>query len=377
MGAVVFVMEVDSHETRCFSVLGTTFECPQRYNLIQPIGQGAYGIVCSAEDVITGEKVAIKKIAGIVENVIDCKRTLREMKLLRHFRHNNVIAIKDVYIPSSAGPDFQDVYIVSGLMDTDLHHIISSGQTLTDQHYQYFTYQILSALKHIHSANVLHRDLKPSNILVNGNCDLKICDFGLARVNPEEQVNLTAYVATRWYRAPEIIISYKEYTKAVDMWSVGCVLGEILNRRPLFPGRDHLHQLHLITDVTGTPSASDLESINSDRAARRYVEDHLMNKPRKPMKELFPNANELLLDLLEKMLVFDPRKRITVEEALEHPYMESLHDERDEPLCATVFNFQFDTVREVNKDTLRRLIYEESQAYRSMEREAYGNVGSV
>lgn len=381
-------MEVDSQaqivtqpqansETRCFSVLGTRFECPHRYNLIRPIGQGAYGIVCSAEDLITGEKVAIKKIAGIVENDTDCKRTLREMKLLRHFQHENVISIKDVYIPASDGQDFQDVYTVSELMDTDLHQIISSNQRLTDDHCQYFTYQILVALKHIHSANVLHRDLKPSNILLNGNCDLKICDFGLARVNPEGQANLTAYVATRWYRAPEIMLSYRMYTNAVDMWSVGCILGEILNRQPLFPGRDYMHQLQLITDVTGTPSASDLESMRPDEAARRYVENNLMNKPPKVMTDLFPNTNELLLDLLGRMLVLDPRKRITVEEALRHPYLEGWHDENDEPLCPAMFNFQFDTVGDMNKETLRRLIYEESLAYRRMESEALGNQRST
>eukprot|EP00168_Porphyra_purpurea_P014514 TRINITY_DN418_c0_g1_i6.p1 TRINITY_DN418_c0_g1~~TRINITY_DN418_c0_g1_i6.p1 ORF type:complete len:281 (-),score=59.05 TRINITY_DN418_c0_g1_i6:150-992(-) len=223
--------------TRPFNVLGTRFECPVRYTLIKPIGQGAYGIVCSAHDNLTGEKVAIKKISSILDNAIDCKRTLREMKLLRHFSHENVIVIKDVYLPSSDGLDFQDVYTVTELMDTDLHQIITSNQQLSDEHCQYFTYQILRALKHIHSAHVLHRDLKPSNILLNGNCDLKICDFGLARVaNPEDHAGfLTAYVATRWYRAPEIMLSWREYTNAVDMWSVGCMLAEIIGRKPLFP----------------------------------------------------------------------------------------------------------------------------------------------
>lgn len=353
----------NTFSTKCFSVLGTSFECPERYTLIRPIGQGAYGIVCSAQDVLTGENVAIKKIAGVIDNEIDCKRTLREMRLLRHFHHENVIAIKDVYIPAADGPNFKDVYTVSELMDTDLHQIISSNQGLTEEHCQYFTYQILRALKHIHSANVLHRDLKPSNILLNGNCDLKICDFGLARGASEQQGKLTAYVATRWYRAPEIMLSWREYTNAVDMWSVGCILAEILRRKPLFPGSDYIQQLHLVTDVIGTPSDSDLASINSDKA-RTYVKNNLMNKPRKSMVELFPNASELLRDLLEKMLVFDPKKRITVEEALQHPYLTSLHDPEDEPLCPSAFNFEIDDVEDVDRETLRRLIWEEAEAYR-------------
>lgn len=362
--------QVNAFSTKCFSVLGTTFECPDRYSLIRPIGQGAYGIVCSAQDAFTGQEVAIKKIAGVADNVTDCKRTLREMRLLRHFNHDNVIAIKDVYIPAADGPNFKDVYTVSELMDTDLHQIITSNQGLTDEHCQYFTYQILRALKHIHSANVLHRDLKPSNILLNGNCDLKICDFGLARVNPEQQGNLTAYVATRWYRAPEIVLSWREYTNAVDMWSVGCILGEILRRKPLFPGQDYLKQLDLVIDVIGTPSASDIESINSEKA-RNYVEKQLMHKPRKSMEELFPNASEPLQDLLGRMLVFDPRRRITVEEALQHRYLTSLHDPGDEPLCPTAFSFEFDNVEDVSKETLRQLIWEEAQRYRREEEVRY------
>lgn len=355
--------------TRSFSVLGTSFECPSRYSLIRPIGQGAYGIVCSATDQLTGHNVAIKKIAGVANNTIDCKRTLREMKLLRHFKHENVISLQDVYVPGGDIPDFRDVYTVTELMDTDLHNIITSKQGLTDDHCQYFTYQILRALKHIHSANVLHRDLKPSNILLNGNCDLKICDFGLARVNPEQQANLTAYVATRWYRAPEIMLSWRAYTNAVDMWSVGCILGEILLGRPLFPGRDFFEQLKLVTDVLGAPSESDLLSIKSERA-KNYVMKHFMNKQRIPMSELFPDANEQLRDLLDKMLVFDPQRRITVEEALRHPYLQSLHDPSDEPLCAAVFHFEFDD-ENVSNDRLRSLIWQEIQEYRKRDQVQY------
>ncbi|CDF36785.1 Mitogen-activated protein kinase 3 MPK3 [Chondrus crispus] len=354
--------------THCYSLLGTNFECPDRYHLNRPVGQGAYGIVCSALDVRTNERVAIKKIAGIVDNVIDSKRTLREMKLLRHFDHDNVIRIKDVYVPSRDGPNFQDVYTVTELMDTDLHQIISSNQELKGEHCQYFTYQILKALKHIHSANVLHRDLKPSNILLNGNCDLKICDFGLARGDPNDHEALTVYVATRWYRAPEIMLSYRGYTKAVDIWSVGCIIGELLLRRPMFPGRDTVHQLHLVTNVTGTPTPSDLASINSEKG-RQFVEQNLMNKPRKSMSELFPNVNEQLLDLLGRMLVFNPSQRITVEQALTHPYLLDLHDEYDEPVCPSVFNFECDHMEKVSKTALRQMIWAEANMYRQRDME--------
>jgi serine/threonine protein kinase len=125
-------------------------------------------------------------------------------------------------------------------METDMHRVIRT-QDLSDDHCQYFIYQTLRALKAMHSANVLHRDLKPSNLLLNANCDLKVCDFGLARSAASTDDNsgfMTEYVATRWYRAPEIMLTFKEYTKAIDVWSVGCILAEMLSGKPLFPGKD-------------------------------------------------------------------------------------------------------------------------------------------
>jgi serine/threonine protein kinase len=265
---------------------------------------------------------------------------------------------QDILRPASL-EKFEDVYIVSELMDTDLHQIISSPQPLTDDHCQYFLYQILRALKYIHSAHVLHRDLKPSNLLLNGNCDLKVCDFGLARVaHPEENHAgfMTEYVATRWYRAPEIMLSWKEYTKAIDVWSVGCIFAELLGRRPLFPGKDYIHQLNLITDVIGTPSEEDIDSIESEKA-RRYI-GSLPFKPPIPPERIFPNASPEAIDLLQRMLAFHPGKRITVEDALAHPYLASLHDPSDEPLAHAEFSFDFERMP-LTKQVLRDLLSNE------------------
>jgi mitogen-activated protein kinase 1/3 len=195
----------------------------------------------------TREEVAIKKVGNAFDNRIDAKRTLREIKLLRHMDHENVIALKDIIRPPQT-ENFNDVYIVYELMDTDLHQIIRSNHQLTDDHCRYFLYQLLRGLKYVHSANVLHRDLKPSNLLLNSNCDLKIGDFGLARTTSETDF-MTEYVVTRWYRAPELLLNCSEYTAAIDIWSVGCILGEIMTRQPLFPGKDYVHQLRLITEV--------------------------------------------------------------------------------------------------------------------------------
>ncbi|KAJ9698263.1 hypothetical protein PVL29_007376 [Vitis rotundifolia] len=231
-----------------YNVLGNLFEVSAKYvPPIQPVGRGAYGIVCCATNSETNNEVAIKKIGNAFDNRIDAKRTLREIKLLCHMDHENIVKIKDIIRP----PDkekFNDVYIVYELMDTDLHQIIRSSQALTDDHCQYFLYQLLRGLKYIHSANVLHRDLKPSNLLLNADCDLKICDFGLARTTSETDF-MTEYVVTRWYRAPELLLNCSEYTAAIDIWSVGCILMEILRREPLFPGKDYVQQLVLITEV--------------------------------------------------------------------------------------------------------------------------------
>lgn len=150
------------------------------YRALSTIGCGAYGVVCSAVASRTNDSVAIKKIPNIFDNLILAKRTYREIKILKHFKHDNCISIVDLFVPAGQNEaDFKNVYIVFDLMETDLHQIISSKQALTDEHIRYFLYQILRGLKYIHSANILHRDLKPSNLLVNENCDLKIGDFGL------------------------------------------------------------------------------------------------------------------------------------------------------------------------------------------------------
>ncbi|CAA6661154.1 unnamed protein product [Spirodela intermedia] len=322
-----------------------------------PIGKGAYGLVCSALNSETGEQVAIKKIANAFDNKIDAKRTLREIKLLRHMDHENVVAIRDI-IPPPARETFNDVYIAYELMDTDLHQIIRSNQALSEEHCQYFLYQILRGLKYIHSAKVLHRDLKPSNLLLNANCDLKICDFGLARTTSETDF-MTEYVVTRWYRAPELLLNSSEYTAAIDVWSVGCIFMELMERKPLFPGRDHVHQLRLLMELIGTPNENDLGCVNEN--ARRYLRQ-LPHHARQSFPEKFPRVHRAAIDLVERMLTFDPRQRITVEEALAHPYLATLHDISDEPVCPSSFSFDFEQ-HALTEDQMRELIYWEALAF--------------
>merc|ERR1712137_605775 len=354
-------------------IRGQNFECGPRYTNLAYIGEGAYGMVVSAYDNLTKTKVAIKKISPF-EHQTYCQRTLREIKILTRFKHENVsmheniIDIRDI-IRSPDIDQMKDVYIVQCLMETDLYKLLKT-QRLSNDHICYFLYQILRGLKYIHSANVLHRDLKPSNLLLNTTCDLKICDFGLARVaDPDHDHTgfLTEYVATRWYRAPEIMLNSKGYTKSIDIWSVGCILAEMLSNRPIFPGKHYLDQLNHILGVLGSPTPDDLNCIINEKA-RSYLQS-LPFKPKIPWTRLYPNAHAQALDLLEKMLTFNPHRRIEVEQALEHPYFEQYYDPTDEPTAQEPFrhDMEFD---DLPKEKLKELIFEETILFKDrMDRE--------
>ncbi|KAK1551216.1 hypothetical protein Q3G72_032191 [Acer saccharum] len=341
-----------------YSMWQALFEIDTKYVPIKPIGRGAYGIVCSSVNRETNEKVAIKKIHNAFENRVDALRTLRELKLLRHLRHENVIALKDVMMPIHRR-SFKDVYLVYELMDTDLHQIIKSSQALTNDHCQYFLLQLLRGLKYLHSANILHRDLKPGNLLVNANCDLKICDFGLARTSSGKDQFMTEYVVTRWYRAPELLLCCDNYGTSIDVWSVGCIFAELLGRKPIFPGTECLNQLKLIINILGSQREEDLEFIDNPKA-RKYIKS-LPYTPGTALPCLYPNAHPLAIDLLQKMLVFDPSKRISVTEALQHPYMSPLYDPNSNPPAQVPIDL--DMVEDLGEEMIREMMWKEMLNY--------------
>lgn len=323
-----------------YNVRGDEFEVYDKYSMIGPVGHGAYGDVCAFTNIETGEKVAIKKIGNAFQNNMTARRTLREILLLRHTEHDNIIPIRDIIVPAKI-EDFHDAYIANELMDTDLHQVVRSTK-LDEYHCQFLLYQLLRGLKYIHSANILHRDLKPSNLLINCNdCLLKICDFGLARTSSEDDF-LTEYVVTRPYRAPELLLGSRNYTAAVDMWSVGCIFMEMLTGQPLFPIRSRqehpVNHLKLITELLGTPDETDLLFLQNPDARQR-IQSALLGQERKPLVSKFPNTTAIACDLAEKMLQFNPTNRITAEEALAHPYLAALHDPSDEPTCPLMFDF--------------------------------------
>jgi len=333
------------------------FRVPKSLELHKKVGSGAYGCVVAFKDPLHSRSVAVKKITNAYADAIDGKRILREIKLLCTFDHENVIRILDMYPPET--PDHDDIYIVTDLMETDLHRVIYSKQPLSDEHAQYFIYQILRGLLYLHSANVVHRDLKPSNILVNKNCDLKICDFGLSRSmsRGDEDPAMTDYVVTRWYRAPEVVLLASEYTEKIDVWSVACILCETIGRKPLFTGKDHLDQIRKIIFVRGTPSEEDLKWLPPNGPARKFLTKCPESKGQ-PLRTLYPDTSDLCIEFIDSMLQFDPQKRSNVQTCLEHPYLKDLHFAEDEPKADFVVDWEFDRFTPTRK-LLQEKVYEE------------------
>ncbi|KAK8567564.1 hypothetical protein V6N13_105524 [Hibiscus sabdariffa] len=336
-----------------------------QYEIKEVVGKGSYGVVASAIDTHTGEKVAIKKMANIFEHTSDAIRILREIKLLRLMRHPDIVQIKHIMFPPCRR-EFKDIFVVFELMESDLHHVIKINDDLTPAHHQFFLYQLLRGLKYIHTAHVFHRDLKPKNILANADCKLKLCDFGLARVSFTDvpsAIFWTDYVATRWYRAPELCGSFfSNYTPAVDIWSVGCIFAELLTGKPLFPGKNVVDQLELVTDLLGTPSEETIARIRNEKA-RKYLNSMRKKKPI-PFSKKFPTVDPLALNLLERLIAFDPSDRPSAEEALADPYFEGLANLDNEPSMKPISKLEFEFERrKLSEDDVRELIYREILEY--------------
>lgn len=211
----------------------------------------------------------------------------------------------------------------------------------------------------MHSAQLLHRDLKPSNLLLNSECHVKVADFGLARSLDIKDTDtipiLTDYVATRWYRAPEILLGSNKYTKGVDMWSMGCILAELLLGKPVFPGTSTLNQLERVMELIGRPKKEDIESIDCPLAATML--ESIPPVRQKRFRDLFPTASDDALDLIRNLLQFNPSKRLTAEQALRHPYIAQFHNPDDEPTCKKKINIPIDDNQKFSIREYRNKLY--------------------
>jgi mitogen-activated protein kinase 1/3 len=389
--------------------------------LIEPIakvGEGSFGEVYKGRDKHTDSFVAVKKTKIDLKNKLSLLQCLREAYVFKHTSfehpgHPNLVRLLDVLKGEKVGGHLY-FYFVYEFMDTDLCKLLATSQYLTNEHIQSFVYQMVTGLRYLHSAGIMHRDLKPANVLVNADCSLKICDLNMASISPEEKSKpvavasslgkrkrsresvdgtssptQTQHVTTRWYRAPEIIL-LEPYTKAVDVWSLGCIFAELLGmqegnvpdyvRRALFPGdtcfpmssekstdyKLETDQLNVIFDVIGTPTLKDIKYVSN--GAKLYLEKLIQKgmKPSKSLEGLWPGADPNALDLLHRMLTFNPKKRITLDEALEHPYMESLRDDYWEGLCPTTLRMP--CTKDENLGALLKYQYKQIQSFAEQKR---------
>lgn len=326
----------------------------KKYEILERKGKGAYGIVWKAIERSKKKVVALKKVFDAFHNDTDAQRTFREIMLLQEFDHENIIKLLNVI----KAENNKDIYLVFEYMEIDLHHVNRSN-ILQDIHKVYIIYQIVKSLKYLHSAEIVHRDLKPANIMLDAECNVKVIDFGLARsirsFDDDGAPVMTDYVATRWYRAPEIVLGSNQYTKAVDMWSVGCILGELIVGKAIFPGKSTINQVELIIKLLGKPSPEELQRVNA--ATDFGIIESMSAKKKYSFSQFFKGASKEALDFLRRTLIYDPAKRLSAEEALKHPFLSQFHNPEEETVCDKIIRLPISDTKKLNLREYREALY--------------------
>ena len=441
-----------------------------KYEPVKVLGAGSYGKVIEAIDKETKKTVAIKKVNELFVDLIDTKRILREITLLRFMKNQFIVELLDIEYDKN-DKNFDCIYLIFECLPSDLKKLIKSSSYLKMDDVRIYVYHILCGLKYIHSCAVLHRDLKPGNILLGHNYQIKICDFGLARcvnrdtedeiiekvpeqkqidqskldkhseflnkyasplsdrkndIKEEASINkegsstsktaknkippklkflknqkkekiLSVHVVSRWYRAPELILIETNYTSSIDVWSVGCIFAELMmmikenastfmDRTPLFPGKscfplsppgskkvkvnefgfpnEKADQLNVIFDVIGSPDEESMGFVTDPNAVLYLKSLSQKTKNKINFKTKFPGSSEESLDLLQKMLIFDPNKRITVKECLTHPFFKSIRDPKKEEEATFILEFEFEEDNNLTIEKLRNLFLTVIKSYK-------------
>ncbi|CAN1221091.1 Cyclin-dependent kinase G-2 [Linum grandiflorum] len=301
--------------------------CVFEYERLNAINEGTYGKVFKAKDKKSGEIVAVKMLKEdkrAVEDYGFLLSSLREINILFSFHHPSIVQIKEV-----AMDDRDNVYMVMEYMEHDLKELMKlMKQPFNTSEVKCLMLQLLAGVKYLHENWVIHRDLKTSNLLLNNQGELKICDFGMSRRYGSPLKPYTSGVVTLWYRAPELLLAARQYSTAVDMWSTGCIMAELLSREPIFNGTDEIKQLKTIFGILGTPSENIWPGLSKLPGAKA-------NFPQQPynlLRKKFPGRSvtgstvlsDLGYDLLSRLLTYDPEKRITADAALDHPWFKEV-----------------------------------------------------
>jgi serine/threonine protein kinase len=326
------------------------------YTATQVIGSGSFGVVYQAVIVETGEVVAIKKVLQ------DKRYKNRELEIIKDLNHYNVVKLKTAFF--TTGEKSEEMYLnaVMEFIPETLSRIIrqyaKSKSPMPLILVKLYSYQMMRALAYIHAVGVCHRDIKPQNILVDPNTQvLKLCDFGSAKKLVKGEPNV-AYICSRYYRAPELIFGATDYSNQIDVWSIGCVIAELVLGRPVFPGESAVDQLVEIIKILGTPSKSQVLVMNPE-----YKEYKFPSIKPYPWVKLFKNCknvNSEFMDFISNLLVYEPHLRLTPLKSLLHPFFDELRNENTvlpngNPLPKELFMFSNEEY-EFDSETIEKLI---------------------
>lgn len=320
------------------------------------IGNGSFGVVYQATVIETGETVAIKKVLQ------DRRFKNRELQIMSSLSHPCVVSLKHCFY--SKGDKADDVYLnlVMEYIPETIHRTLrnhtKAKKLVPPMYTKVYMYQIARSLAYIHSKGVCHRDIKPQNLLLNTRThEAKLCDFGSAKMLVAGEANV-AYICSRYYRAPELVFDATEYTNAIDIWSMGCVMAELLLGNPLFPGDSGVDQLIEIIKILGTPTKEQIQAMNPNHTSFKFPQI----KPH-PWNKVFRNkASAEAIDLVSKFLRYDPATRVEAFDCLAHEFFDDLREENvrlpnGKPLPETIFNFTEEEIAVMNQKGLYNKLY--------------------
>ncbi len=288
-----------------------------KYEVIGVVGEGAYGIVYKCKNKETGKYVAIKKFKEVGDELV--KKTMkRELKMLQRLHHPNVVEFQDAFRRKG------NLFLVFEFVDKNLLELLQEHPNGLDPNLiRHLIYQLCKSIKYLHEQNIIHRDIKPENLLITDKMESKLCDFGFARLVSETNEKLTDYVATRWYRAPELLLSQGNYGKEVDYWAIGCIMGELVDGNPLFPGENELDQIHCIQKVLGNLTDKQEEMFYNNPI---FNGKSLLNvtKPETLEKRYMGKFSKKAISFMKGLLALDPKKRLNGNTVFKHAYFEKL-----------------------------------------------------